>query len=190
MGLTKKVSLATAKNSSGASAAYAIGEAYKRVRNGEAKLMVAGGGDVPLSYSTMKAWEALRVMAPGDADTSPFACRPFAADRRGLVLGEGGAALFLANGRVVAFDAAIDGGLPGTAITFSRRMARNTQLLLLEESHLGRVVDPSGGSWFVEDLGSTNGTFVNGERITSQRLDDGDRVTMGRVSFVIRTRRR
>ncbi len=53
---------------------------------------------------------------------------------------------------VETFDAAIDGGLPGTAVTFSRRMARNTQLLLLEESHLGRVIDPSGGSWFVEDL--------------------------------------
>ncbi|MUL63160.1 methylmalonyl-CoA mutase small subunit [Mycobacterium sp. CBMA 234] len=53
---------------------------------------------------------------------------------------------------VETFDAAIDGGLPGTAVTFSRRMARNTQLLLLEESHLGRVMDPSGGSWFVEDL--------------------------------------
>ncbi|BCI81644.1 methylmalonyl-CoA mutase small subunit [Mycolicibacterium sp. TY66] len=53
---------------------------------------------------------------------------------------------------VETFDAAIDGGLPGTAVTFSRRMARNTQLLLLEESHLGRVVDPSGGSWFVEDF--------------------------------------
>jgi len=53
---------------------------------------------------------------------------------------------------VETFDAAIEGGLPGTAVTFSRRMARNTQLLLLEESHLGRVVDPSGGSWFVEDL--------------------------------------
>ncbi len=62
--------------------------------------------------------------------------------------GVGGADTLL----VETFDAAIDGGLPGTAVTFSRRMARNTQLLLLEESHLGRVVDPSGGSWFVEDL--------------------------------------
>ncbi|MGB8407355.1 MAG: methylmalonyl-CoA mutase small subunit [Mycobacterium sp.] len=53
------------------------------------------------------------------------------------------------------FDAAIEGGLPGTAVSFSRRMARNTQLLLLEESHLGRVLDPSGGSWFVEDLTAT-----------------------------------
>ena len=54
--------------------------------------------------------------------------------------------------RVLPFDAAIPGGFPGTAASFSRRIARNTQLLLLEESHLGRVLDPAGGSWFVEDL--------------------------------------
>ncbi|MGK2868719.1 MAG: methylmalonyl-CoA mutase small subunit [Mycobacterium sp.] len=53
---------------------------------------------------------------------------------------------------VQPFDAAIPGGLPGTATSFTRRMARNTQLLLLEESHLGRVLDPSAGSWFVEGL--------------------------------------
>ncbi len=53
---------------------------------------------------------------------------------------------------VQPFDAAIPGGLPGTAAGFARRIARNTQLLLLEESHLGQVLDPAGGSWFVEDL--------------------------------------
>jgi methylmalonyl-CoA mutase len=53
---------------------------------------------------------------------------------------------------VQPFDAAIPGGMPGTAASFARRIARNTQLLLLEESHLGRVLDPAGGSWFVEDL--------------------------------------
>ena len=53
---------------------------------------------------------------------------------------------------VQPFDAAIPGGLPGTAAGFARRIARNTQLLLLEESHLGRVLDPAAGSWFVEDL--------------------------------------
>jgi methylmalonyl-CoA mutase len=31
-------------------------------------------------------------------------------------------------------------------------MARNTQLVLLEEAHVGRVLDPGGGSWLVEDL--------------------------------------
>ncbi len=50
------------------------------------------------------------------------------------------------------FDVAIPGGFPGMATSFARRMARNVQLLLLEESHVGRVLDPAGGSWFVEDL--------------------------------------
>ena len=36
----------------------------------------------------------------------------------------------------------------------------------------------------VRDLGSTNGTFVNGERISSQRLEEGDRVTFGRTTVV------
>jgi methylmalonyl-CoA mutase len=53
---------------------------------------------------------------------------------------------------VSPFDVAIPGGNPGTAASFSRRIARNTQLLLLEESHIGRVLDPAGGSWYVEDL--------------------------------------
>ncbi|MFG0288326.1 MAG: methylmalonyl-CoA mutase family protein, partial [Rhodopirellula sp. JB044] len=35
---------------------------------------------------------------------------------------------------------------------FSRRIARNTVLVLQEESHLHRVLDPAGGSWFLEKL--------------------------------------
>jgi methylmalonyl-CoA mutase len=53
---------------------------------------------------------------------------------------------------VFPFDVAIVGGFPGMATSFARRMARNIQLLLLEESHVGRILDPAGGSWFVEDL--------------------------------------
>ena len=34
----------------------------------------------------------------------------------------------------------------------SRRLARNTQLILLEECHLNQTVDPAGGSWFLETL--------------------------------------
>jgi methylmalonyl-CoA mutase len=33
-----------------------------------------------------------------------------------------------------------------------RRMARNTQLVLIEESHAAKVIDPAGGSWYVESL--------------------------------------
>jgi methylmalonyl-CoA mutase len=40
----------------------------------------------------------------------------------------------------------------GESEAFSRRVARNTQSLLLEESHLSRVLDPGGGSWYVEHL--------------------------------------
>ncbi|TWF81379.1 heterodimeric methylmalonyl-CoA mutase small subunit [Pseudonocardia hierapolitana] len=48
---------------------------------------------------------------------------------------------------VAPFDAAVCD--PGS---FSRRIARNTQSLLVQEAHLARVVDPAGGSWFVESL--------------------------------------
>jgi methylmalonyl-CoA mutase len=54
--------------------------------------------------------------------------------------------------QVLPFDVAIPGGYPGIGVSFSRRIARNSQLLLLEESHIGRVLDPAGGSWYVEDL--------------------------------------
>jgi methylmalonyl-CoA mutase len=53
---------------------------------------------------------------------------------------------------VEPFDAAIPGGAPDVSRSFARRIARNTQLLLLEESNVGRVLDPGGGSWFVEDI--------------------------------------
>lgn len=42
----------------------------------------------------------------------------------------------------------------------------------------------------IRDMGSTNGTFVNSERITSQRLSDGDRITVGRTSVIYRAGRR
>jgi methylmalonyl-CoA mutase len=65
--------------------------------------------------------------------------------------GIGGAATV----RVLPFDAALPGGYPGHSADFARRIARNSQLLLLEESHIGRVLDPAGGSWYVEQLTET-----------------------------------
>jgi pSer/pThr/pTyr-binding forkhead associated (FHA) protein len=37
----------------------------------------------------------------------------------------------------------------------------------------------------LEDLGSTNGTFVNGEKVTKTTLNHGDTLTIGRVQFVV-----
>ncbi|HEY9439627.1 MAG TPA: methylmalonyl-CoA mutase small subunit [Streptomyces sp.] len=48
---------------------------------------------------------------------------------------------------VLPFDHAL--GLPDA---FARRIARNTSAILMEESHLARVIDPAGGSWYVERL--------------------------------------
>lgn len=97
-----------------ASSSVAIGEAFRRVRSGEAKVMMTGGSDVPQAYGVARAWEALRVMASGDAESSPRACRPFSADRTGLVLGEGGAALVLEDWEhAVARGARIHGEMVG-----------------------------------------------------------------------------
>ncbi|MBR8741661.1 methylmalonyl-CoA mutase family protein, partial [Nocardiopsis sp. MG754419] len=48
---------------------------------------------------------------------------------------------------VEPFDAAV-----GLSDDLARRIARNTQALLVEESHLSRVIDPAGGSFYVEEL--------------------------------------
>ena len=89
------------------SASAAIGEAYRRIAAGAADVMLTGGSDYPLCYGVARAWEALRVVAPGDMDSSARACRPFAADRAGLVLGEGAAALVLEE-----WQHAVDRGAP------------------------------------------------------------------------------
>ncbi len=40
----------------------------------------------------------------------------------------------------------------GKSDAFARRVARNIQIVCQEESNLGRVTDPAGGSWYVEQL--------------------------------------
>ncbi len=42
----------------------------------------------------------------------------------------------------------------------------------------------SGGAWFIEDLNSTNGTFVNGKKVLKSGLKPGDIVTMIKYSLV------
>jgi pSer/pThr/pTyr-binding forkhead associated (FHA) protein len=37
------------------------------------------------------------------------------------------------------------------------------------------------GHWYVRDLGSTNGTFANGERIDFKQLELGDELRIGKV---------
>jgi len=76
--------ISTACSSSG----HAIGQAYWMVRSGSTDLAIAGGSEATFSLGILKAWEAMRVV-------SPETCRPFSKDRRGMILGEGGAMLVL-----------------------------------------------------------------------------------------------
>ena len=77
-----------------ASSAHAIGHAFQIIRSGQADVMLAGGSDAPLTFGIILAWESMRVLAV-DNQHPEAACRPFSADRKGLVLAEGAAALVL-----------------------------------------------------------------------------------------------
>ena len=71
-----------------ASSNHALGQALMLLQTGAADLALAGGSEACITVGTVKAWEAMRVMAD---DT----CRPFSRGRRGLVLGEGAAVFVL-----------------------------------------------------------------------------------------------
>lgn len=77
------------------SSAVAIGEAWRRIRSGDASTMLAGGAEAPLTLGTLKAWEALRTMASEDPQDAGASCKPFSLDRTGMVLGEGAAVVVL-----------------------------------------------------------------------------------------------
>ena len=65
-----------------ASSNHAMAQAFQMVRLGMSKAMVTGGSESMLCFGGVKAWEGLRVM-------SKDACRPFSANRNGMVQGEG-----------------------------------------------------------------------------------------------------
>jgi 3-oxoacyl-[acyl-carrier-protein] synthase II len=77
------------------SSTVAIGEAWSRIAAGDLDVALAGGAEAPLSLGCLKAWEALRALARPDPSDPATSCKPFAADRSGLVLGEGAAVLVL-----------------------------------------------------------------------------------------------
>lgn len=67
-----------------ASSNHAMAQAFQMVRAGLSKTMITGGSESMLCFGGIKAWEGLRVM-------SKDACRPFSANRNGMVQGEGAA---------------------------------------------------------------------------------------------------
>jgi len=70
------------------SANHAFAAALDTLRAGRADVMLAGGTDAPLNFGVLKAWDSMRIL-------SRNGCRPFSADRDGLVLGDGAGVVVL-----------------------------------------------------------------------------------------------
>jgi nodulation protein E len=70
------------------SGTHAIGLAFQMIRSGMVDAAITGGHEAPLTFGFLRAWDSMRVV-------SPTYCRPFAADRDGMTLGEGAAMLVL-----------------------------------------------------------------------------------------------
>ena len=71
-----------------ASGLHAIIQGMTMIQSGMIDVALVGASDTPFTYGLLKSWDALRV-------ASNDTCRPFCADRSGLVLGEGAGMLVL-----------------------------------------------------------------------------------------------
>jgi uncharacterized protein involved in exopolysaccharide biosynthesis len=89
-----------------------------------------------------------------------------------------------------AFLLAVNGSQPGRVYPVNR----NTMILGRSDTADIRIAHPSVSSehariingslgYEIEDLGSTNGTYVGTDRVTRARLQSGDRLTLGTVEF-------
>jgi pSer/pThr/pTyr-binding forkhead associated (FHA) protein len=76
--------------------------------------------------------------------------------------------------------------LPGTLKTMGRAPRADfvVDAALVSRVHCRFTLSATNGLE-IEDLGSTNGTFVNGSKVAKATLNDGDTLTIGRVQFVV-----
>ncbi len=79
--------------------------------------------------------------------------------------------------------------LPGTLKTVGRAPRADfvVDVALVSRVHCRLMLNDTD-QLELEDLGSTNGTFVNGKKITKVQLSHGDTVTIGRVEFVVNSK--
>jgi hypothetical protein len=67
----------------------------------------------------------------------------------------------------------------GEAVSIGRSRVCELALRSPDASRRHAEIAPDGDGWVVRDLASTNGTFVNGERVSEHRLRPGDRIEIG-----------
>jgi len=71
----------------------------------------------------------------------------------------------------------------GTGLSIGRSEARDVILFDPAASRNHALLEPVGGSIWLRDHGSGNGTFVNGLRVREQCLRNGDRIRVGSTEF-------
>lgn len=130
------------------SSAVAIGEAWLRVARGDLDMAIAGGAEAPLSFGSLKAWEALHTLASIDEDEPSASCKPFSKNRSGMVLGEGAAMVVLEPWEhAVARGATIHGEILGyglaTDIGHITRPSVEGQVAAIRAALQSAALDPS-----------------------------------------------
>lgn len=86
--------LSYSPSSACSSGSDAIGQAFEQIRQGNAKVMIAGGTEAPILPLMLAAFGAIRALSTRNDDPGA-ACRPFDAERDGFVFGEGAAMMVL-----------------------------------------------------------------------------------------------
>jgi methylmalonyl-CoA mutase len=153
--------------------ALATGLAYLRVlgdaglspsaASSELAFELSLGTDFFLEIAKLRAarvcWSRLVAAAGGDADAQRLFCVARGSRRTltrrdawvNLLRGTSESFAAVVGGADVVITPALSDAL-GESDALGARLARNTQHLLLHEAHLGRVLDPAGGSFYVEAL--------------------------------------
>ena len=82
-----------------------------------------------------------------------------------------------------AANRAID--LASARVTLGRESRNDITIpdINVSRTHAEISLSPQG-AWVITDLGSTNGTYVNGRAVASQPLNEGDHIAMGSTNFV------
>ena len=133
-----------------------------------------GGGAEREPTTLMPAWQPPAAVAPSAPDTMAMPARPAAAPAGAGPQAE------------LTIESGPDAGHSHRATDHALRMGRSpdNDVILRDPATSGHHarLERRGEQFWVVDLGSTNGTFVNGESVQEKQLNHGDRITLGQNS--------
>jgi hypothetical protein len=178
-----------------------------RVAESSARSATPPGSPIPPEKGTTVPRKSAEVQAAANSATPPGGA-PYPE-----LAGTGGTARNAATGKGATARTAVPAETPPVkttvlltaAVLTSDAAAGRNEFLLGPLNEIGRaeenqiqiassnlsrkhaVIRAVPGGFSITDLGSQNGTYVNGERVTEKRLADGDTIELGSVRFVFRT---